>query len=93
MGKENKKFQVSKITEGARNREYAGVADWLSDAGIINISYCMEECALPLGGNYNPDNYRLYFSDTSLLIASLDDEVQDDLRKNQNFNTYKISIY
>ena len=93
LGNENKKFQVSKITEGARNREYAGVADWLSNAGIINISYCMEECDLPLGGNYNPDNYRLYFSDTSLLIASLDDEVQDDLRKNQNFNTYKGAIY
>lgn len=93
LGNENKKFQISKIAEGARNREYFGVADWLSDSGIINISYCMEECALPLGGNYNPDNYRLYFADTGLLIASLDDEVQDDLRKNKNFNTYKGAIY
>ncbi len=93
LGNENKKFQVSKISSGARNREYSGVADWLSDAGIVNISYCMEECALPLGGNYNPDNYRLYFRDTGLLIASLDDEAQDDLRKNQNFNTYKGAIY
>ena len=93
LGNENKKFQVSKITEGARNREYSGVADWLSDSGIVNISYCMEECALPLGGNYNPDNYRLYFADTGLLIASLDDEAQDDLRKNKNFNTYKGAIY
>lgn len=93
LGKENKKFQVSKIVEGARNREYSGVADWLSDSGIVNISYCMEECALPLGGNYNPNNYRLYFADTGLLIASLDDEAQDDLRKNQNFNTYKGAIY
>ena len=93
LGNENKKFQISKIATGARNREYAGVADWLSSAGIVNISYCMEECALPLGGNYNPDNYRLYFADTGLLIASLDDEAQDDLRKNQNFNTYKGAIY
>ena len=93
LGNENKKFQVSKISSGARNREYNGVADWLSDAGIINISYCMEMCALPLKGNYNPDNYRLYFSDTGLLIASLDDEAQDDLRKNKNFNTYKGAIY
>ena len=93
LGNENKKFQVSKISTGARNREYSGVADWLSDAGIVNISYCMEECTLPLGGNYNPDNYRLYFRDTGLLIASLDDEAQDDLRKNQNFNTYKGAIY
>ena len=93
LGNENKKFQVSKLADGARNREYRGVSDWLSDAGIVNISYCMEDCALPLKGNYNPDNYRLYFADTGLLIASLDDEAQDDLRKNQNFNTYKGAIY
>lgn len=93
LGNENKKFQVSKLADGARNREYRGVSDWLSDAGIVNISYCMEDCALPLKENYNPDNYRLYFADTGLLIASLDDEAQDDLRKNQNFNTYKGAIY
>ncbi len=93
LGNENKKFQVSKIADGARNREYRGVSDWLSDAGIINVSYCMEECALPLKGNYNPKNYRLYYADTGLLIASLDEEAQDDLRKNQNFNTYKGAIY
>ena len=93
LGNENKKFMISKISDGARNREYVGVSDWLSDAGIINISYCLEECSLPLKGNYNPDNYRLYFADTGMLIASLDDEAQDDLRKNQNFNTYKGAIY
>ncbi len=93
LGNENKKFQVSKITDGARNREYRGVSDWLSNAGIINVSYCLEECSLPLKGNYNPDNYRLYFSDTGLLIASLDEEAQDDLRKSKNFNTYKGAIY
>ena len=93
LGNENKKFQVSKITTGARNRDYIGVSDWLSDAGIVNISYLLENCSLPLGGNYNPSNYRLYFADTGLLIASLDDEAQDDLRKNKNFNTYKGAIY
>ncbi len=53
----------------------------------------MEECALPLKGNYNPKNYRLYFADTGLLIVSLDEEAQDYLRKNKNFNTYKGAIY
>ena len=48
---------------------------------------------LPLKGNYNPDNYKLYFSDTGLLIGSLDEEVQEDLRFNKNFNTYKGAIY
>ena len=90
---ENKKFQISKIEHNARNREYVGVIDWLSNAGIINISYCMEQPFLPLKGNYNPDNYRLYFKDTGLLVASLDDEAGEDLRVNKNFNTYKGAIY
>ena len=94
LGNENKKFQISKIADGARNREYVGVVEWLANAGIVNISYLMEQASLPLKGNYNPDNFRLYFSDTGLLIGSLDDEeVQDDLRNNENMNTYKGALY
>lgn len=93
LGNENKKFQISKISDGARNREYVGTIDWLKNAGIINVCYCLENPELPLKGNYNPDNYRIYFRDTGLLIGSLDDEVQEDLRNNKNFNTYKGAIY
>ena len=93
LGNENKKFQISKIADGARNREYVGVVEWLANAGIVNISYAMEQASLPLKGNYNPDNYRLYFADTGLLIGSLDEEVQDDLRNNENMNTYKGALY
>lgn len=93
LGNENKKFQITKISDNARNREYNGVIEWLSNAGIINISYCLDNIELPLNGNYNPDNYRLYFADTGLLIGSLDEESQEDLRLNQNFNTYKGAIY
>lgn len=93
LGNENKKFQISKVEPGARKREYAGTIEWLDNAGIVNISYCMEKPELPLGGNYNPDNYRLYFGDTGILIGSLDEEAQEDLRNNKNFNTYKGAIY
>ena len=93
LGNENKKFQISKISDNARNREYVGVIDWLINAGIVNICYCLEQPTLPLKGNYNPDNFRLYFGDPGLLIATLDEESQLDLRNNQNFNTYKGAIY
>lgn len=93
LGKDNKKFQISKIERGARNREYVGTIDWLKNAGIINICYGLSELSLPLRGNYNPDVYRLYFGDTGLLIGSLDTEAQNDLRFNKNFNTYKGAIY
>ena len=92
-GNENKKFQISKIATGAWNIEYVSDIEWLSNAGIVNISYTMEQPCLPLKGNYNPDNFRLYFADTGLLIGSLDEEVQDDLRNNENMNTYKGALY
>ena len=93
LGNENKKFQISKVEKGARSREYIGTIEWLDNAGIINVCYCLDTPELPLGGNYNPDNYRIYYQDTGLLIGSLDEEVQEDLRNNKNFNTYKGAIY
>ena len=93
LGQDNKKFRISKVAHGARNREYTGVTDWLIDAGIVNISYCLNDLALPLKGNYDSNNYRMYFMDTGLLVASLDEESSKDLRNNKNFNTYKGAIY
>lgn len=93
LGNDNKKFQITKLKDGARNREYVGVIDWMDRAGIINISYALDHLEMPLKANYNPDNYRLYFGDTGLLIGSLDEESQSDLRNNQNFGTYKGALY
>ena len=93
LGKDNKKFQISKVRAGARNRDYVGTVEWLNNAGIINICHCLSTPELPLKGNYNPDNYKIYFRDSGLLIGSLDEEVQQDLRNNKNFNTYKGAIY
>lgn len=93
LGKDNKKFQISKVRAGARNRDYVGTVEWLNNAGIINVCYCLSTPELPLKGNYNPDNYKIYFRDSGLLIGSLDEEVQQDLRNNKNFNTYKGALY
>lgn len=93
LGKDNKKFQISKVRSGARNRDYVGTVEWLNRAGIINICYCMSTPELPLRGNYNPDSYKIYYRDTGLLVGSLDEEVQQDLRYNKNFNTYKGALY
>lgn len=93
LGKDNKKFQVSKVAHGARNREYIGTIDWLERAGIINPCFCMPSLELPLKGNYDPDDYKVYFRDTGLLVASLDEQAQEDLRYNKNFNTYKGALY
>lgn len=93
LAKENKRFQITKVARNARNRDYVGCVGWLADAGVINVCYCMNYPELPLKGNYDPKLYKIYFKDTGLLIASLDEEAQDDLRANKNLGTYKGAIY
>lgn len=93
LAKENKRFQITKIAKNARNRDYIGCVEWLADAGVVNICYCMNQPELPLKGNYDPKLYKIYFKDTGLLIASLDEEAQEDLRANKNLGTYKGAIY
>lgn len=93
LAKENKRFQITKIGRNARNRDYVGCVEWLADAGIINVCYCLNQPELPLKGNYDPKLYKIYYKDTGLLIASLDEEAQEDLRANKNLGTYKGAIY
>ena len=93
LAKENKKFQISKVASGARFRDYRGCIEWLNDAGIVNVCYCMSFPELPLRGNYDEDKFKLYFADSGLLVAMLDDEAQDDLRANKNLGVYKGALY
>lgn len=93
LAKGNKRFQITKIARNARNRDYMGCVEWLADAGVVNVCYCLNQPELPLKGNYDPKMYKIYFKDTGLLIASLDEEAQEDLRANKNLGTYKGAIY
>lgn len=93
LAKENKRFQITKIARNARNRDYMGCVEWLADAGVVNVCYCLNQPELPLKGNYDPKMYKIYFKDTGLLIVSLDEEAQEDLRANRNLGTYKGAIY
>ena len=93
LAKENKKFQISKVASGARFKDYRGCIEWLEDAGLINIAYCLNFPELPLKGNYDEEKYKIYFFDTGILVAQLDDESQDDVRANKNLGVYKGALY
>ncbi len=93
LAKENKKFQISKVAAGARFKDYRGCIEWLSDSGIVNICYQLNFPELPLKGNYDETKYKIYFADTGLLIAMLDEEAQEDLRANRNLGVYKGALF
>ena len=93
LSKDNKKFQISKVASGARFKDYRGCIEWLADAGMINVCYCMHFPELPLKGNYDETKYKIYFADSGLLVAMLDEEAQEDLRANRNLGVYKGALY
>ena len=93
LAKENKKFQYSLVEKGGRAKDFYGCIDWLRDAGLINVCKCMGFPSLPLKGNTEGSKFKIYEADTGLLVASLDEEAQDDLRANRNLGIYKGALY
>ncbi|MBR7175528.1 MAG: ATP-binding protein [Clostridia bacterium] len=93
LAKENKKFQISKVASGARFRDYRGCIEWLLDSGIVQACYCLLHPELPLGGNYDENKFKLYYADSGLLVATLDDEVQQEFRATRDLGVYKGALY
>ncbi len=93
LAKENKKFQISKVASGAKFHDYGGCIDWLQDAGLVIKCYCLNFPELPLKGNYDDTKFKLYYTDTGILTAMLDEESQEDLRVNKNLGIYKGALY
>ena len=54
---------------------------------------CLTYPELPLKGNVDESKYKLYYPDTGLLVSSLDEEAQEDLRVNKNLGVYKGALY
>lgn len=48
---------------------------------------------MPLKGNEINNNFRVYYEDTSLLLATLDEETKKDYLVNKNFNIYNRALF
>lgn len=93
LSKDNHKFQISKISHGAKSRDYLGCYEWLIDAGIINACYNLKELKTPFELNKMIDYYRLYFADHGMFMASLDKEDRNIIVNKGNLNIYNGALY
>lgn len=93
LAKENKKFQFNKVQKHARRKDFLGCFDWLKDAGVISICYCMQFPELPIKWNMDDTKFKIYYPDTGLLVSTLDEEAQEDVRKNKNLGICKGALY
>ena len=93
LGRDNKKFQISRVAKDARFKDYRGCVEWLKDAGLIRVCSALGFPELPIKGNVDETRYKIYLADTGLLLSQLDDESQAEFRANRNLNTYKGGLY
>ena len=92
LAKDYKKFRYSLVSPSGSSRKYEGSLMWLYDAGIINFCHNLATPELPFEGNARSDAFKVYMRDTGLLMAMLDEGVQQDIIDG-NLGIYKGAIY
>ena len=92
LSKENKKFQYSVIKKGTTASKYAGILQWIEDAGIITRCYNLSITELPLDGNAEKDVFKVYMNDCGLFVSMLEDGTQYDILSG-NLYGYKGAIF
>jgi len=93
LSKDNHKYQISKISHGAKSRDYSGCHEWLKDAGIINICNNLTELNNPFELYKKEDYFRVYYADHGLFMASLSEEDRNMILKDNNLNIYNGALY
>jgi len=73
LAKENKKFMVSKIDKKGSLEKYSSAIQWLVDYGLVERCYNLTIPEFPLEGNKHQEIFKLFFTDTGLLISQLDE--------------------
>jgi uncharacterized protein len=92
LSKDHKKFQYSLVEKNGTSRKFGGSLMWLYDAGIINFCYNLALPELPFDGNAKHEMFKVYLRDTGLLVAMLDDGVQEGIIDG-NLGIYQGAIY
>ena len=92
LAKDYKKFRYSLVSPSGSSRKYEGSLMWLYDAGIINFCHNLSLPELPFEGTSRSEAFKVYMRDTGLLMAMLDEGVQEEIIDG-NLGIYKGAIY
>ena len=93
LTKELKKFQYSTVEKGQTKKKYGDSVTWLIDSALVHICYNVREAYLPLLGNANEDQFKLYINDTGLLCSMYGFETKRAILNNTIKGNAKGGIY
>ena len=67
LAKQDKRFLLSEIEDGASRRRYADPTQWLVDAGLANYAINVNAFSLPFANVENRKLFKLYMHDTGIV--------------------------
>lgn len=76
LNEKNRRFTVTSLAATARMERYADSFNWLTDAGVANACYNVEEPRAALKLNEKRSLFKLFMADTGLLCALSMDNIQ-----------------
>lgn len=79
LGKENKKFIYSDISEKGNKRYYESAINWLLSSNIIYKCNKIKKVEIPLKAYADENSFKLYLNDTGLLNSLLEINFNDIL--------------
>lgn len=82
LDKENKRFRMDALKQGAVYGRYADDFAWLIDAAVVLPTYQVAEPACPLERSARESRFKLYEADTGLLIAQYPPQTMLDVVAN-----------
>lgn len=79
LDKQNKRFRLDSIKNGAIFDRYEDDFVWIIDAGVALPAYCVSEPKKPLARTAQKNKFKLYESDTGLLLSQYEPSVTTDV--------------
>lgn len=92
LGRENKKFIFSHITEGARAKNYRSGITWLTQAGITTLVRRISKPGIPLSPYADDTAFKLFLIDVGLLGAMVQLDKDTVIGGNRIFEDFKGSL-
>ena len=92
LAKETKRFTYSSLEGNARKSTHEEAIRWLIDYGLALPCHNLTKLELPLSAYKDPDNFKLYISDTGLLMSMMEKGSARDVL-NDNLGIYKGALY
>lgn len=78
LSKEYKKFQYSLVDTKGKSNDKADGLEYIVDVGLVVKAFNTKDLSYPIEGTKIPNEFKVYYADTGLLISQLD---QDTARK------------